>query len=134
MKAKILIVEDEQSLSDAYQLILETQGYEVLVNGDGEEALLSLETFQPNLILLDLRMPKIDGIEFLKRSNIKEGYPGVKVIVFSNLDTQKDIDAAYDLGADRYILKAWASPKELLQLVKDSLNGSDKRIRSKSKS
>jgi len=127
MKARILIVEDEQSLSDAYQLILESQGYKVLVNGDGEEALTSLESFQPNLILLDLRMPKIDGIEFLKRSNIKAGYPGVKVIVFSNLDTQKDIDAAYDLGADRYILKAWASPKELLQLVEASLNTPDSK-------
>ena len=121
MSAKILIVEDEKVLNEAYELILKNQGYEVEVAHDGQEALDKIRVFEPDLILLDLRMPRIDGIEFLKRYKLNENHPDVKVIVFSNLDTQKDIDQAYELGAQRYMLKAWASPKELVKLVADTL-------------
>lgn len=125
MNAKILIVEDEKVLNEAYELILKNEGYEVEVAHDGHEALEKIETFEPDLILLDLRMPRIDGIEFLKRYNLTENHPNVKVIVFSNLDTQKEIDKAYELGAQRYMLKAWASPKELVKLVADTLQSTN---------
>jgi two-component system, OmpR family, response regulator VicR len=121
MKSKILIVEDEKILSEAYEQILSAQGYDVLVAYDGEEALKKLESFEPKLILLDIRMPKMGGIEFLENYDLLENHVDVKVIVFSNLDTQKEIDQAYELGAQRYILKAWASPKELIKLVHDTL-------------
>lgn len=121
MKAKILVVEDERELSDAYALILKNEKYDVMVARDGSEALEITKKQEPDLILLDLRMPRMSGIEFLQKYNLLEEHPKVKVIVFSNLDTQKEIDQAYKLGAEKYILKAWASPKELLQLVKDML-------------
>lgn len=121
MKTKILIVEDEIALSDAYVLILTSKGYETAVAYDGSEALKKVKTFKPELILLDLRLPRIGGIEFLERYELKKLHPDVKVIVFSNLDSQKEIDAAYNLGAERYILKAWASPNELVKLVSDTL-------------
>lgn len=121
MKTKILIVEDEIALSDAYELILTSKGYETAVAYDGSEALKKVKTFKPELILLDLRLPRIGGIEFLEQYELKKLHPDVKVIVFSNLDSQKEIDAAYNLGAERYILKAWASPNELVKLVNDTL-------------
>lgn len=121
MKTKILVVEDELSLNEAYQMILSQEGYDVTVAYDGSEALQLCEALEPDLILLDLRMPKMGGIEFLRHYRLTERHPKVKVIVFSNLDTQKEIDEAYKLGAHKYMLKAWASPKELAQLVKNVL-------------
>lgn len=118
---KILIVEDEIVLNDAYKMILQKEGYEVSVAYDGSEALKLTEEIEPDLILLDLRMPHMNGIEFLKAYQLTEKHPNVKVIVFSNLDTQKEIDEAYGLGAEKYMLKAWAAPKELIRLVKDTI-------------
>jgi DNA-binding NarL/FixJ family response regulator len=63
----------------------------------------------------------MDGIHFLRHASLKKYHPNTKVIVFSNYDMQKEIDEAYRLGAERYILKAWASPKELLQIVEETL-------------
>lgn len=121
IKPTILIVEDEQSLNEAYQMILRKAGYTVQVAFDGQEALEVAALEEPALILLDLRMPRMDGIEFLRNYNLRQDHPNVKVIVFSNYDMQKEIDEAYSLGADRYFMKALASPKELLQVVENTL-------------
>jgi CheY-like chemotaxis protein len=126
----ILIVEDEHALSEAYQMILRKSGYTVFAAYDGQEALTIAAEHPPTLILLDLRMPRMDGIEFLEHYNLLDEHPDVKVIVFSNYDMQKEIDEAYRLGAERYILKAWASPKELLQVVENTLS-SDQDARAK---
>jgi len=120
-KQKILIVEDERELNEAYQTILRKEGYTVSAVFDGSEALELIDDFDPALILLDLRMPRIGGIDFLKEYKPTENHKKVKIIVFSNLDSQKEIDEAYSLGAQRYMLKAWASPKELARLVKETL-------------
>ena len=119
--ATILIVEDENALNQAYQIILRQAGYKVVSAYDGEDALQKAADHKPDLILLDLRMPHMDGLNFLRHYNLKQQHPDVKVVVFSNYDIQQDIDEAYDQGADRYILKAWASPKELLKVVSDTL-------------
>jgi len=117
----ILIVEDERTLNDAYQFILRQAGYNVLSAMNGKEALKIVEEGDPALILLDLRMPYMDGVHFLQSYDPKHLHPTVKIIVFSNYDMQKEIEQAYKYGADRYILKAWASPKELLKIVQDAL-------------
>jgi DNA-binding response OmpR family regulator len=122
MAKKILIVEDEIALLEAYKMILGNAGYDTYTAQDGHEALMVTKDIEPDIILLDLRMPRLDGIGFLKKYGLKKKHPSVRVVVFSNLDTQKDIEEAYKLGAERYILKAWASPKELLQLVRDLSN------------
>lgn len=116
--ATILVVEDEASLNEAYQIILSQAGYKVFSAYDGHEALQQTEKNPPDVILLDLRMPVMSGLEFLQHYKPKNR---ARIVVFSNYDMQKEIDEAYKLGADRYILKAWASPKELLQIVRDSL-------------
>jgi len=118
----ILIVEDEQTLNSAYQTILKQEGYKVFAAYDGEEALEIAQKNKIDLILLDLRMPKMSGIEFLKAYDVKNQKKRPKIVVFSNLDMQSEIDEAYELGADKYMLKAWASPKELVKLIKESLS------------
>ena len=121
MSGKVLIVEDEIALSDVYKTLLDQAGYDVRVAENGEVALTVADEFQPEMILLDLRMPVLDGIGFLEKYDLKNKHPDVKVVVFSNYDMQKEIDEAYSLGAERYLLKAWASPKELIELVKTTL-------------
>lgn len=120
-KKSILIVEDEPELAEIYQTLLEQAGYKVTLAHNGREAIELANSKEPNLILLDLRMPVMNGVEFLQKFNAKTDHPKVKIVVFSNYDMQDEIDDAYRLGADRYVLKAWASPRELLQIIKDSI-------------
>lgn len=120
-KQTILVVEDEKVLNDAYETILKKEGFNVLCAYDGEEALSIVSSREVDLILLDLRMPKVNGIEFLKAYDLASQKNPPIVIVFSNLDMQAEIDEAFELGATKYMLKAWASPKELVKLVKDNL-------------
>ncbi|MEO8862743.1 MAG: response regulator [Candidatus Saccharimonadales bacterium] len=121
-QASVLIVEDESELNEAYQIVLKHAGYTVKTSYNGQEALDILKTFNPDVILLDLRMPKVDGVAFLKAYNLKDEHPDVRVIIFSNYDMQQEIDEAFNLGAQRYMLKAWASPNELLQIVEKTLS------------
>lgn len=116
----ILIVEDEPNLKEAYQIILRKEGFKVHTANNGKEALKATDQFSPDLILLDLRMPDMDGNEFLRAYDLDK-HPGVKVVVFSNYDTQNEIDEAYKRGVDHYILKALASPKELVKIIRDTL-------------
>jgi CheY-like chemotaxis protein len=120
--AKVLIVEDERTLNEAYDLVLKREGHDVKVAFNGEEALEVFKEHQPDLILLDLRMPKMDGVEFLKQLKPEKNYPKVKIIIFSNYEDQKQIDSAFKHGANRYILKAWSSPKELAKVVAETLS------------
>jgi len=119
--AKILIVEDEKMLADAFQMILEKAGHSVRVAFNGQEGLEAAESFGPELILLDLLMPVKDGLGFLKDYDLRKKHPEVKVIIFSNLDMQKEAEEAFTLGASKYVLKAWATPKTLNTIVADEL-------------
>lgn len=116
--ATVLVVEDDQALNDAYKIILESKGnYTVLTAFNGKEALDIIEKQgDPDIILLDLRMPVLDGIGFLHEFQPVK-HPDSTVVVFSNYDAHKDIDEAYELGIERYVLKARAAPKDLLHLV-----------------
>lgn len=116
---QILIVEDDAALSDAFTIVLTKEGYDVVAVYNGKEALEKVEHLQPSLILLDLLMPVMGGKEFLEKFANTHNIP---VIVLSNLDTKSDIQDVLDLGATRYMLKAWASPKELVKLVDETIN------------
>lgn len=113
----VLVVEDEQALNVAYEMILSKAGYKVSTAYDGNEALEVIKKGDPDVILLDLKMPRMDGIEFLEayQPQLLKNKP--KIIVFSNFDLQEEIDRAFTLGADKYVLKAWASPKDLLKII-----------------
>lgn len=118
-KKKVLIVEDDSALNDAfYTLLKEHFSVERVYNG--KDALKIAEGKKFDLILLDLLMPVMDGKEFLRQFKSSDN-DKTKVIVFSNLDSQNDIQEIQELGADRYMLKSWASPKELIQIISDTL-------------
>jgi two-component system response regulator (stage 0 sporulation protein F) len=121
---QVLIVEDEQLLNEAYARVLAAANIALLRAYNGQEALDILKTDKPDIILLDLRMPVMDGIEFLKRLHPREKLPDTKIIVFSNYDDQHEIDEAFSLGAMHYMLKAWATPDELVKLIREVDNAS----------
>jgi len=117
----ILLVEDDQALNMAFRTVLTKAGYNVVSAFHGLEALEYLSDNQPQLILLDLLMPKLNGINFLKRYQPTVNHPTVRIIVFSNLDTEPEIAEAMQLGAHKYLLKADTTPKQLVESVKATL-------------
>lgn len=120
----ILVVEDDQPLNEAYKIILQKAGYNVITALNGQEALDAAAETEPDIILLDLLMPVLDGVGFLTEY-VPTNHPNTAIVVFSNYDSHADIDKAYELGIDRYILKARAAPKDLLALVEGILEDRD---------
>jgi DNA-binding response OmpR family regulator len=130
--AKILVVEDDRDLNKAYCIILRHEGHDVVAAFDGKEALVKLKDFEPDLVLLDLLMPIMGGLEFLQKwanSKPKE----VKVLIFTNMENSPEIAEAYNLGASRCIIKSWTAPHNLSKVISDTLGKEDKKKSSKKK-
>ncbi|HET9098603.1 MAG TPA: response regulator [Candidatus Saccharimonadales bacterium] len=119
--SKILVVEDDQDLNKAYCIILKHEGHEVVNAFDGQQALDALKDFEPNLILLDLLMPIMGGLEFLQKWN-SDKHKDVKVLIFTNMENSPEISEAYKLGANRCIIKSWTAPHNLARVISDTLN------------
>lgn len=114
---KILVVEDEPDLRDTYQLILTTEPYEVSLADNGKVALDICEKKNFDLILLDLMMPIMDGVQFLEKFKATD-HPKTKVIIISNLSMGDMLTKALQLGALRSVVKADLTPKQLINLVR----------------
>lgn len=120
MPKKIMIIEDNEMLSDMYNFKLSLEWYEVLVENDSTTAITKYEKFNPDLILLDLMMPKVSWFDILKK--IKwEMKSEVKIIVLSNISWKEYEKKVLDLWADKFILKSNLSPKDLLPIIKEIL-------------
>lgn len=117
IKDKVLIVEDEQSISNFISMILTANGYDTIVVRSGEEALTMISSHCPDLIVLDLGLPDMDGIEVLKSVRKWSSLP---VVVVSARSHERDKVAALDLGADDYLTKPF-NPLELVARVKTQL-------------
>jgi CheY-like chemotaxis protein len=122
---RILVVEDYPSLQAVYKTVLEAEGFEVWVAKDGEEALKVAEAHEPDLILLDLLLPKEGGLEFLRDYDTKKHFH-VRVVVFSNMASPELYDEARALGATEYLIKANYTPKEVVGAVKAALQANPK--------
>lgn len=117
----VLVVEDDKDLNAAYKLILEKSGYDVKVAFDGKSALDALKDFEPDLILLDLLLPIMGGLEFLQNYALSRKHPDVKVLIFTNMENSPEVTEAYKLGAHRCIIKSWTAPQNLARIVSDAL-------------
>jgi CheY-like chemotaxis protein len=116
----VLVVEDYSHLQRIYETVLTKEGYNVVVANDGKDALEKLTTLKPDLILLDLLMANVGGLEFLRSYNLAD-HPGTKVIVFSNLASPELGQEARELGVSRYLAKSNFTPKQLAGVVKETL-------------
>jgi len=114
---KILIIEDEKVLLEILEKKLATQGYEVLVAKDGEEGLQKMKEAKPDLILLDIIMPKKDGFEVLTEMNKNADIADIPVIVISNSGQPVEIDRALKLGVKDYLIKTEFDPEEVINKV-----------------
>lgn len=114
----ILVAEDDRFLANAYRVKLTKAGFTVQNAYDGEEALHILETFTPNIILLDLVMPKKDGFATLSEIKANEKWKNYPIIISSNLGQKEDIDRALKLGASDYIVKADTSLEDIVSKIR----------------
>jgi CheY-like chemotaxis protein len=115
---KILIVEDEDLLRTAYKQIISTEPYEVHTAKNGQEAIELCEHITFDLILLDLMMPVVDGVSFMRAFSGMAGFGATKVIILSNLSSGKELTQALRLGAQKSVLKADLSPRQLLATIR----------------
>ena len=119
--ANILVVEDDKDLNNAYKIILESENHKVVSAFNGKEALKALDSFTPDLILLDLLMPIMGGLEFLQHYDLVNKHPDVKVLIFTNMENSPEVTEAYNLGAARCIIKSWTAPQNLSRVISDTL-------------
>ena len=123
--ARILVVEDDHDLNKAYCIILKHEGHEVVTAYDGKEALEKLNNFEPNLVLLDLLMPVMGGLEFLEQWEAPKKNKKVKILIFTNMENSPEVAEAYKLGASRCIIKSWTAPHNLARVVSDTLHAKE---------
>jgi len=118
---KILLAEDEEFLSKALVYKLKGEGFEVFSAHDGKEALNIARKEKPDLILLDIAMPKISGLEVLEEIKNNKILKKIPVIMISNLSQEKDIKESISRGACSYMVKSNFSMKEIVEKVKEQL-------------
>lgn len=118
---KILIVEDDVFISEMYAKKLQKAGFEVISVRDGQEAISKLEEIMPDLVLLDIVLPKIDGFEVLKTIKTDPKFKKIKVALLTNLGEGENIKKGLELGADAYLIKAHSIPSEIIEKVKEIL-------------
>jgi DNA-binding response OmpR family regulator len=119
--AKILVVEDDRDLNNAYNVILTNEGHTVATAFDGKQALNKAKNFDADLILLDLLMPVMGGLEFLQHYDLKKKHSKVKVLIFTNMENSPEVTEAYKLGAHRCIIKSWTAPHNLARVITEAL-------------
>jgi DNA-binding response OmpR family regulator len=125
---KILIVDDEEILRKIYSDRLTFEGFTVETASDGEEALAKIRTSAPNLVLLDILMPKLNGLQVLEQINTDATLKAIPVIVLSNVANDDNIKKALSLGAKDYLLKTNFSPNEIINKIKALIDSNVEKV------
>jgi len=120
---KIMIVEDDSFVLDIYQTKLSQEGYTVIEARNGVEAMKKLEKEKPDLLLLDIVMPYMDGIEVLKKIRERADLKNLPVILLTNLSQKEEINVGLGLGASDYLIKSHFTPSEVMEKIKIYLPG-----------
>jgi DNA-binding response OmpR family regulator len=118
---KIAIIEDDRDLQFIYKLKFESVGFKVMAASDGEKGLEVIQAFQPDLILLDLRMPKMSGDELLTRLRASDWGREIRVIILTNISKSEAPPVLRFLNVDRYIVKAHYTPAQVVGVARDVL-------------
>lgn len=117
--ARILVVEDDPIISEMYHTAFSFDNYEVQTAADGEAGLAAIKSWQPTIVLLDIMMPKMNGLQVLEAMKSDEVLKNIPVIVLTNLSDKNDAESALARGAVKYIVKAEHNPKEVTDMVKE---------------
>ncbi len=114
---KILIVEDEMFILDLYNRVLTKAGYMVTTAVDGEDSLQKVNTDKPDLILLDIMMPKMSGMEALEKLKLDEQTKNIPVVMLTNLGDEEIMQKSLQSGATDFLVKAHVTPQNLCEKV-----------------
>lgn len=123
--AKILIVEDDSFVMDIYHTKLSQEGYETVEARNGIEAMKKLEEVKPDLILLDIIMPYMDGIEVLRKIKKDDNLKAIPIILLTNLSQKEEINEGLGLGASDYLIKSHFTPSEVLEKIRICLDANN---------
>jgi DNA-binding response OmpR family regulator len=121
MTTRVLIVDDEPNIVTSLEFLMKRNGYETLVARDGDEALAAVETFHPDLVLLDVMLPRRDGFEVCQRLRA-DGWTELKIVMLTAKGREAEIAKGMDVGADSYVTKPF-STRELVDHVARVLEG-----------
>lgn len=118
MAKKILVIEDDKFLRELISQKLIKEGYDILEAVDGEKGIESTKTEKPDLILLDLILPGIDGFEVLAKIKSDSEVSEIPIIILSNLGQKDDIEKGLNMGAVDYLIKAHFTPAEIIEKIR----------------
>lgn len=118
---KILLVEDDPSVSLLYQKAFTFEGFEVITAFDGAGVYEQVLKNPPSIVLLDIILPTVNGLEVLRKLKSDQATQNIPVVMLSNLDSMKEIEEAVQLGANKYITKGNYEPAQVVSLVKKIL-------------
>jgi two-component system, OmpR family, alkaline phosphatase synthesis response regulator PhoP len=119
---KVLIVDDEPNIVAALEYLLQKQGYAVKIAANGEQALAQLDAFKPDLVLLDVMMPKVSGYEVCQRMRAQPQWRHIKIVMLSAKGREVEVSKGMSLGADLYVTKPFSST-ELVATIGNLLAG-----------
>lgn len=128
-KTKILIVEDDEFLAGIYETKFTLEGFKVTRAGDGEQALKLAKSKKPDIILLDILLPKLDGFAVLKILKAEAETKNIPVILLTNLGQRDDVQKGLGLGATDYLIKTHFKPSETVAKVKNALAGKREEVK-----
>ncbi len=117
----ILVIEDDQFLRELISQKLSKEGFKISEAMDGEEGVKKIQQEKPNLILLDLILPGLDGFEVLSQAKQDPALSEIPVIILSNLGQKEDIERGLKMGAVDYLIKAHFTPGEIIEKIKQAL-------------
>jgi len=121
MKKKIILVEDDPFLIDIYSTKLKESGFQVEVVDNGEKVVAKVKEIKPDLIMLDIVLPNVDGWEILKTIKSDPKLKKIKVVVLSNLGQKEEVEKGKKLGANKYLIKAHYTPSQTVEEIKKVL-------------
>ncbi|MBL7142320.1 MAG: response regulator [Candidatus Pacebacteria bacterium] len=115
---QILLIEDDPFLIDIYTTKLKESGFLVEVASDGEQALEKVKAKKPDLVLLDIVLPKVDGWEILRSIKSEATLKDLKIIILSNLGQKEEVEKGINLGVSKYLIKAHYTPSQVVEEIK----------------
>ncbi len=119
--SKILIIEDDPFLADIYATKFGQEGFDIGMAADGESGFKKIEEERPDIILLDIVLPKMDGLEVLRRTKESPELKDIPIVLLTNLGQEEEVKRGLSLGAAQYLIKAHHAPGEVANIIKQIL-------------
>jgi CheY-like chemotaxis protein len=123
MATKVVVVEDDQLIQRMYEKIFKFEKLDVYLASNGEEGIELIRKIKPTVVLLDIMMPKMNGIEVLEKLKLDPETKKIPVIMLTNLAGDNDAETALSMGAVKYIIKSEYDPKQVSDMVKEVIAG-----------